>query len=179
MPLRKLVIRLLPLLLAIALLAAGCSAGDTAQAFTAQTLDGGSFTEKDIAAKDLTAINFWGTFCSPCIAEMPDLAAFEKALPDNVQLITVCTDAQGNEGKAKALLELAGYEGITLVSGDEAFQSLLTDIQAIPTTIFLDSSGKQVGKAVIGGQADLSGVFLDAMNKALQEGGKKEITLET
>ena len=155
MPLRKLVIRLLPLLLAIALLAAGCSAGEAAQAFTAQTLDGGSFTEKDIAAKDLTAINFWGTFCSPCIAEMPDLAAFEKAL-----------------------LELAGYEGITLVSGDESFQSLLTDIQAIPTTIFLDSSGKQVGKAVIGGQADLSGVFLDAMNKALQEGGKKEISLE-
>ena len=167
----------LALLLALAFLLAGCSANGGAHAFTAETLDGGSFTHEDIAAKDLTIINFWGTFCPPCLAEMPDLAGFAKALPDNVQLITVCTDALGNEGKAKALLELAGYEGITLTGGDEAFGKMLEDIQAVPTTIFLDSQGNQVGDAVIGGQADLQGAFLAAANKALVESGKAEISL--
>ena len=37
-------------------------------------------------AKDVTVINFWALSCGPCIVEMPDLAEFAGALPDNVQL---------------------------------------------------------------------------------------------
>ena len=61
--------------------------------FTADTLDGGTFTQDDIAAKDATVINFWALSCPPCIAELPDLAAYAKTLPENVQFITVCLDA--------------------------------------------------------------------------------------
>lgn len=175
--------RILSILLALPLMAslllAGCSsAGGGFSSFTASTLDGGSFTQKDIAQKDLTVINFWGTFCAPCIAEMPDLAAFEKKLPDNVQLVTICVDAQGNEETAKALLSQAGYEGVTLTGGDETFAGALSGIQAVPTTIFVDSHGKQVGEEIVGGQADLQGVYLAAVNKALKDSGKAEISLE-
>ena len=176
---RKPMALLLAALLALAVLAGGCSAPKGEGAFTAKTLDGGTFTPEDLAAKDLTAINFWGTYCAPCIQEMPDLAAFEKALPDNVQMITVCVDAQFNEATAGALLEQAGYEGITLVSGDEAFDGLLEGVQAVPTTLFLDSTGKQVGTPIIGGGfQDFSGTFLQAMNQALTASGKAEISLE-
>lgn len=176
---KKLVSLLLSLVLLAGLLMAGCSSSEGQfSSFTANTLDGGTFTQKDIAAKDLTIINFWGTFCPPCIAEMPDLAAFEKALPDNVALITVCVDAFGKEETAKELLEQAGYEGITLTGGDKAFSACLNEIQAVPTTIFVDASGKQVGKGIVGGQADLSGAFLKAANEALKAGGKAEIALE-
>ena len=61
-------------------------------AFTAQTLDGGTFSEKDLAAKDLTVINIWQTTCPPCIEEMPELASLAASLPDNVSLITWCLD---------------------------------------------------------------------------------------
>ena len=40
-------------------------------AFTAQTLDGGTFSEKDLTGKDLTVINIWQTTCAPCIEELP------------------------------------------------------------------------------------------------------------
>lgn len=33
------------------------------QSFSADTLDGGTFTQKDIAAKDITVINFWSLMC--------------------------------------------------------------------------------------------------------------------
>lgn len=57
--------------------AAGTAAGlGSLRDFTAGTLDGGTFTQEDIAAKDVTIVNFWGLTCGPCIAEMPDLAAF-------------------------------------------------------------------------------------------------------
>ncbi len=90
-----------PLLLAAALtlgtLLSGCSSESDEpkpllQSFTATTLDGGSFTQADLEDKDLTIMNFWGTFCTPCVDEMPDLATFAQALPDNVGFLTVCVD---------------------------------------------------------------------------------------
>ncbi len=136
MKIKKTVPILLAAIIVMALALTGCSkAGGEYGSFTAYTLDGGTFRGRDIASKDLTVINFWGTFCSPCIAEMPDLAAFEKSLPDNVQLITICVDAQGNEETAKFLLDQAGYTGITLTSGDESFNGILNGIQAVPTTV--------------------------------------------
>lgn len=147
--------------------------------FQAVTLDGGSFSQDDIGDKDLTVINFWGTFCGPCLDEMPDLADFAKALPENIQFITVCVDGEGDPESAKLILWEAGYEGETLISGDGDFENLLAAVQAIPTTVFVDSGGSLVGEAIVGGgHKDLSQVFLDGVNKALKEGGKEEISLE-
>ena len=146
--------------------------------FTAQTLDGGTFTQEDIKSKDVTVINFWTTSCGPCIAEMPDLAAFEKAMPENVQLVTVCLDAiWGAEESAKKILQESGYEGITLVSGDGDFENICNNIQYTPTTIFIDAEGNMVGDAIIGGQKNLSETFLNAVNAVLKSGGKAEISL--
>lgn len=169
---------LLIALLVIGPVLSGCSAsGGEYGSFTADTLDGGSFTDRDIAKKDLTVINFWGTFCSPCIAEMPDLADFEKSLPDNVQLITVCVDAAGNEDTARFLLDQAGYEGVTLTDGDESFREILNGIQAVPTTVFVGPDGRQIGEELIGMQQDLESAYLSAINSRLKELGKGEIGL--
>lgn len=177
---KKLFALLTGAVLIFSIFATGCSSdkGESMKSFTAATLDGGRFSDEDIRDKDLTVINFWGTFCVPCIAEMPDLAEFSKALPDNVRLITVCVDAYGNEEAAKTILQQSGYEGITLVGGDGDFASLLYTIQLIPTTIFVDSDGNLVGEAIEGGQQNLSDVYLAAVNSALTAGGKDEISLE-
>ena len=148
------------------------------KSFSAGTLDGGTFTQDDIAAKDVTAINFWSLTCGPCIIEMPDLAAFAAALPENVQLVTVCLDGLGNEETAKSILEESGFTGFTLISGDGDLAALCGNLMYTPTTIFADAGGSLIGDAVIGGQEDLSGTFLAAVNKVLVESGKAEISLE-
>ena len=178
---QKLLSLLLAILLTIPLLSA-CSGDEDGTlnftSFSAGTLDGGTFTQEDIAAKDATVINFWGTFCGPCISEMPDLAAFGKALPDNVQLITVCLDAQGNEETAKALLDQAGFEGVTLIGGDDKFVNICRPVTAVPVTVFVDSKGKQVGDKLLGAQPDLAERYLESINKVLEKSGKAEISLE-
>lgn len=175
-----------PLLLACALtlgtLLSGCSSESDEpkpllQSFTATTLDGGSFTQADLEDKDLTIMNFWGTFCTPCVDEMPDLATFAQALPDNVGFLTVCVDVGGDPTNAKHILDQSGYEGITLISGDGDFAALVQAVQALPTTIFVDNQGNLVGDVIVGGRENLSKDFLAAANKALKASGKAEISL--
>lgn len=147
------------------------------KSFSAGTLDGGIFTQEDIQAKDMTVIDFWSVTCRPCIAEMPDLAAFAKALPDNVQVVTVCLDGMGNEAFAREILKKAGFEGVTLISGDGDLLDLCANLMYTPTAVLVDSEGDLVGDEIVGGQEDLSGTFLDAVNEALEAGGKERIDL--
>ena len=140
--------------------------------FTAGTLD-------DIQAKDVTVINFWALTCPPCIMELPDLAEFSKALPDHVQVITVCLDGSGNEETTAAILEEAGFDGVTLISGSGDLAALCGNLMYTPTTVLADSEGNLVGEAIIGSPRDLAGTYLAAVNAALTTGGKAEISLES
>ena len=149
------------------------------QSFEAKTLDGGTFTNEGFAEKDVTIINFWATFCGPCLAEMSDIAEFEKSLPDNVQLITVCLDGEGDTEGAESILNDAGYEGITLLSGDGDFEQVCGQILYIPTTIIVDQNGNMLGDAIVGGQVDLEETYRTAINNALLSMGKAEIGDET
>lgn len=156
----------------------GAAALGSLTSFSAGTLDGGTFTQDDIAAKDVTVLNFWALTCPPCIAEMPEIADFEKALPDNVAMLTVCLDGYGNEDSVKEVLENAGFEGVTLITGDGDLLNLANNLMYTPTTVLADSQGALVGEAIIGGQADLSAAYLEAVNQALEAGGKDAISLE-
>lgn len=148
------------------------------QSFAAESLEGDAFTEEDIQGKDVTIINFWALTCPPCIAEMPELAALEKALPEHVQLITVCLDGAGDKESTKSILEEAGFEGVTLITGDGDLAALCGNIRYTPTTVLVNSEGNLVGDAIIGGQEELADAYLTAVNTVLKAEGKAEVSLE-
>lgn len=69
-----------------ALAAGGKDAGDAPRpGLVVDTLEHGSF---DLAARrgSWVAVNFWATWCSPCLKEMPELDAFDKGRDDVVVL---------------------------------------------------------------------------------------------
>ena len=142
---------------------------------TAVSLDGKAFNEQDLAGADLTKINIWSTTCGPCLREMPELAELEKSLPDNVNLITFCFDASANPESVREVLSEAGFEGITLTEGDGDLESLLLSIQYVPTSVFVDSNGNQVGQAIIGAPNDPVEYYTQAINDALDSLGKDQI----
>ena len=152
--------------------------------FVAKTLSGDSYTQDDLAEVDVTLFNFWATYCAPCIREMPEVAAFVKKLPDNVRIVTVCLDGQGNEEKAEEILAGAGFEGTTLIAGvtfeEDAgdFKTLCRNIMYTPTTLVIDADGNIVGDAIIGVQKDLEKTYTEAINGCLTLLGKEEIEIE-
>ena len=143
---------------------------DTAQATEAAAPEDGiiNYTVKDLDLNDValadyvkgnkvTMINFWGTFCGPCISEMPDLGEIERKYKDKgfeiVGLTTDVADPQGNYDEsviddARSIIEDTGITYPVLVAPVQLMEDI--GLQYVPTTYFLDSEGNVLGSAEIG-----------------------------
>ncbi|MBE5785771.1 MAG: redoxin domain-containing protein [Clostridiales bacterium] len=117
------------------------------------TIEGETFHIPGFAKEhDLTVVNFWATWCGPCVGEMPGLqnlhARFEKG-GDNasVAILGVCIDPE-NESDVKDVLGYTGAAYPNTVFTQDMFQYV--DLMYIPATIFLDREGHIVGDPVVG-----------------------------
>ena len=144
-------------------------------AFTAQTLDGGTFSEKDLTGKDLTVINIWQTTCAPCIEEMPELASLAASLPDNVSLITWCLDGMDAKAAVEEIVKESGFANPTIISGDGDLTELYRALMYTPTTVALDADGNMVGEPLIGSPKDAEEAYKDYINQALKAIGKEPV----
>lgn len=134
---------------------------DTASfpSFTATDLNGSTVTESIFGEKDLTVLNIWGTFCGPCIGEMPELGEWAEEMPDNVQLLGLIIDINGEEDTehrnlAVDITQKAGADFTNLIANTD-FAPILKDVVGVPTTLFIDGDGNIVGDPIVG--ADVEG----------------------
>ena len=83
-------------------------------------------------------LNFWATWCVPCIQEIPEIAAFRKAHPD-VVVLGVAEDAK-DAGKVKAFAAKVGHDYPLVLSDDSVEKQIGTPV-ALPTTRVYDARG--------------------------------------
>ena len=86
-------------------------------------------------------VNFWATWCVPCIQEIPEIAEFARTYP-RVAVIGVAMDAD-NPAKVKQFAQKTGHD-FPLVLADAAVEKQLGEPKALPTTRIYDPSGKVV-----------------------------------
>ena len=134
------------------------------------TLDNEERSTEIFEDRDVTLINIWGTYCGPCIQEMPELAEFAAELPDRVQFMTLCIDAVGQEEDVQTFLEKVGFEdpskAIVDFGGD--ILDMLGQVMYVPTTITVDKDGKLLDAYLIGSAIDIKGTYTELANKALE-----------
>lgn len=122
--------------------------------FTAETLDGAEVTQDIFKEADLTMVNIWGTFCGPCIREMPELGEISREYEgQGVQIVGMLCDVyEAGDETALKIVEETKADYIHIVASPDLQNGILRQVQAVPTTVFVDSDGNQVGKAYTGSQ---------------------------
>jgi len=135
--------------------------------FETTDLHGNPVTNEIFAGKDLTVLNVWGTYCNPCIEEMPDLASWSAEMPENVQLIGVVCDLASLDDAstletANAICEATGADCYPSLVANETLMPLLSSVVGVPTTFFVDGEGKLVGNPIVGANVPGCKAFVEA-----------------
>ncbi len=165
------------ILLILLLLLGGCSKSSTQEGllsrFSAAELGGDLLDQSVLADKKLTMVNIWATYCGPCIREMPDLAALDREYEkEGFQVIGIVSDVYTPEDataeNARTILNNCGCDYLNLLP-DQSLAALLNGVSAVPTTVFVDESGNQVGETYIGSRSKED--WADIIDSLLKEIG--------
>jgi thiol-disulfide isomerase/thioredoxin len=134
--------------------------------FTLETLNGESLSFSEMKGK-VVFINFWATWCPPCIAEMPDIHALFKEKGDEVEFVMISLDQ--DEQKAKDFIERKEFEFPVYYLRSALPSSY--DTHSIPTTYVIGKDG--LIKVENHGMAKYSSesfkAFLDELNNTILE----------
>nr|MBP3282221.1 TlpA family protein disulfide reductase [Treponema sp.] len=136
-------------------------AGDKVS-FSSKDMAGNAVTSDIFAKNKLTMVNIWGTFCPPCIREMPDLAKLNSANKSNgVEVIGIpidIVDRKGNvvpytKADGDAIIKQTGADYTHVVPTKAMMDGFLKNVQVVPATIFVDKNGKIVGQVYLGARS--------------------------
>ena len=154
----------------------GAAEGEIAQeetaagiSFETTDLEGNPVRAADIfSTHKLTMVNIWGTYCGPCIGEMPDLEVLNARLAEKeCAIIGIVCDVRGTGdtetiGIAKDIISQTGVTYLNLLPWDTFWDELPADF--IPATYFVASDGQVVGEAAVGARgADEYEELVDAL----------------
>jgi len=126
--------------------------------FTAEGIDGQTYTQAMLAGK-ITLLNLWGTYCSPCVKEMPYLGEFHRTYASsNFQVVGVICDAIDSKTnqvlaskieKANTIIEQTNVTYPTLLPC-AGLAYFIYSTEYVPYSIFIDEHGHQLGDAITG-----------------------------
>lgn len=99
---------------------------------------------KVIAIGDLKGkvvfINFWASWCPPCLAEMPSIHKMYEKFKDNNSFVFIFVDADGDLLKAKKFMDKRKYGLPVFDVASEIPEAIFSG--SLPTTVVLDKQGR-------------------------------------
>lgn len=94
-------------------------------------------------------INFWATWCPPCIKEMPSIRRLHKKYKENKDFVVLLVDVDGNFKLSQAFLKLRGIDLPVYVAESEIPPEFLP--AGVPTSLLIDRANfvaaRQIGGA--------------------------------
>ncbi|WP_276165714.1 TlpA family protein disulfide reductase [Zobellia alginiliquefaciens] len=115
---------------------------ERAEDTTYSDLEGNTIALSSFKGKRIL-LNFWATWCRPCIEEMPSLLKAKRILENEGYVILLASDESLKE--IKGFKESESFE-FNYIRYNGAFSQL--NIHALPTTFIYNESGKKVEKIV-------------------------------
>ena len=124
-------------------------------------IDGKVVSLEDLKGK-VIFLNFWATWCPPCIAEMPNIAQLHEEMGDEVAFVMLSLDDDFE--KAKAFNKRKGFN-LPIYALASPLPAMY-ESSAIPTTYVIDAAGNLA--LTHKGMADYDNKKFKAFLKSLQ-----------
>ena len=111
---------------------------DEAFDYQLRDMDGRLYKVSDYRGKWLI-INFWATWCAPCLKEMPDLERFYQQNRDSAQVWGVSFE-DGDKAAIQAYVDRVGVTFPILGYGQDPLTGY-GEVRVLPTTFVIDPDG--------------------------------------
>ena len=130
--------------------------------FTLQDPHGNSHTLSAYRG-NVVVLDFWATWCGPCLAVMPDINAIHKAY-EGKGVIVAGVNAWEN-GDPAALMKARNWEYLLLLNGDQVATQY--QVSGIPTLVVIDQEG-QIAARHVGASANLKADLSKTIDRLLE-----------
>jgi len=111
--------------------------------FSLQDLNGKQVKISDFIGEQPVIIDFWATWCAPCLKELPKLDKMQKQFGDSLLVIAISTDKPRKKNEVKKHIKSQKFKFTTLLDTRGEARKLL-NIKNIPFTLLIDKNGEIV-----------------------------------
>ena len=146
----------------------GFEAGQQLADFSTPTFDGGEFHLADTRGR-IVFLNLWGTYCTPCVQELPEFEALYEKHADEIAMLAVHSSMTG-EIEPQDYVKSKGWDEwkLPFALDDEENDTIFTVVNGsttLPQTIVLNRRGEVIYNRV----GSVSAEMLDALYKQADE----------
>lgn len=127
--------------------------GSKALDFTLTSVDDKDITLSECYAKSFVLLDFWASWCGPCIREIPELHKLHSQHKDRLQIISISVDESNAQWQdAIAKYELSQWSQLIANNNEECYfaeqanTALAYGVEQIPCFILIDTNGTIVGR---------------------------------
>jgi peroxiredoxin len=120
-------------------------AGTLAADFASRDIEGRTVKLSDHLGKEVILLDFWATYCEPCLAEMPHLRAlYEKHKPKGFIVLAISMDGPETVADVPSFVKRNGMVFPVILDEDSRIVSLYNPKKSAPLSILIDRNGKIV-----------------------------------
>ena len=91
-------------------------------------------------------LNFWATWCPPCVIEMPSMQKLHRRFKDK-NFVMVAINSQETDAQVKSFFDKYKLSFTALLDSNAEVGAWF-DVNAFPTTFVLDKQGRIIGRAL-------------------------------